>query len=210
MNPSRDCHLRTHKILRKHTRISARAYILRLNNVSDVAAGRTMCHAGTKSARSSIAPLSEPQWGLPLTEPPSPYSHDYNRRSRSDGRKLSTQSTFRTLAERRGEPSTNLLAGQDAPPACAPSQQIPSPRNWWRTGHTRLATASPPGSSTNSCPTYGRTFPMEEDWESQYLRTFQAGRVCCCPQTPEARKISGTGLHLPGAYTIHGGSALKS
>ena len=31
-----------------------------------------MCHAGTKSARPSIAPLSEPQWGLPLTEPPLP------------------------------------------------------------------------------------------------------------------------------------------
>jgi len=28
-----------------------------------------MCHAGTKSARPSIAPLSKPQWGLPLTEP---------------------------------------------------------------------------------------------------------------------------------------------
>jgi len=32
------------------------------------------------------------------------------------------------------------------------------PRNWWKTGHTRLVTTSPPGSSTNSCPTYGR-FP---------------------------------------------------
>jgi len=35
-----------------------------------------MCHAGTKSARPSIAPLSEPQWGLPLTDPPHPYSLD--------------------------------------------------------------------------------------------------------------------------------------
>jgi len=33
---------------------------------------------------------------------------------------------------------------------------IPSPHKWWRTGHTRLATASSPDSSTNSCPTYGR------------------------------------------------------
>ena len=82
----------------------------------------------------SIALLSEPQWGLPLTEPLRPYSLDYNRRSRSDGRKLSTPSTSRTPAARRGEPSTNLLAGLDAPPACAPSRQIPSPCNWWRTG----------------------------------------------------------------------------
>ena len=70
VNPSRDCHLRTRQILRGHTRISARAYFLRQNNVSHVAAGRTMCHAGTKSVRPSIAPLSDPQWGLPLTEPP--------------------------------------------------------------------------------------------------------------------------------------------
>jgi len=33
MNPSRDCHLWTHQILRGHARISARAYFLRLNNV---------------------------------------------------------------------------------------------------------------------------------------------------------------------------------
>ena len=119
MIPSRDCHLR-------HTRISARAYFLRLNNVSHVAAGRTMCHAGTKSTRPSITPLSEPQWGLPLTEPPRPNSLDYNRRSRSAGRKLSTPSTSRTPAARLGEQSTNLLAGLDAPSACAPSWQIAS------------------------------------------------------------------------------------
>jgi len=63
------------------------------------------------------------------SEPPRPYSIDYNRRSRSDGRKLSTPSTSRTLATRRVEQSTNILAGLDALLACAPSQQIPSPRN---------------------------------------------------------------------------------
>ena len=130
VNLLRDCHLRTYQILRGHTRISARAYFLRLNNVSHVPAGRTMCHSGTKSARPSIAPLSEPQWGLPLTELPRPYSLDYKRRSRSDGGKLSTPSTSRTPAARRGEQSTNLLAGLDAPPTCALSRQIPSPRNW--------------------------------------------------------------------------------
>ena len=80
----------------------------------------------------------------------------YNRRSRSDGRKLWITSTSRTLAARCGEPSTNVLAGLDAPPACAPSRQIPSPRNSCRTRHKRLAAVSPPGSSTSSCPTYGR------------------------------------------------------
>ena len=118
MNPLRDCHLQTHQILRGHTRIFARAYFLGLNNVSPVAIRRTMCHAGTKSVRPSITSLSEPQWRLRLTQPPCPYSLDYNRRSRSDGRKLSTPSTPRSPTARRGEPSTNLLAGLDAPLAC--------------------------------------------------------------------------------------------
>ena len=39
VNPPRDCHLRTHQILRGHTWIFARAYYLRLNNVSHVAVG---------------------------------------------------------------------------------------------------------------------------------------------------------------------------
>jgi len=100
----------------------ARAYFLWLNNVSHVAVGRTMCHAGTKSARPSIAPLSAPQWGLTLTEPPRPYSLDYNRRNRTDGRKLSTPSSSRTPSAKHGEQSTNSLAGLDAPLPCAPSR----------------------------------------------------------------------------------------
>jgi len=139
---------------RGHTRIFARAYFLRLNNVSHVAVRRTTCHAGTKSVKSHIAPSSKPQWGLPLTEPYRPYSLDNNRRS--DVRKLSTPSTSCTLATRSGVQSTNLLAGLGAPLTCAPSWQIQSLRNLWRTGHTRLAAASPPGSSTNICLTYGR------------------------------------------------------
>ena len=77
-------------------------------------------------------------------------------RSRNDGRKLSTPSTSRTLVARGGEQSTNLLAGLDAPFTSDPSWQTPSPRNSWRRGHTRPGTDSPPGSSTRSCPTYGR------------------------------------------------------
>ena len=118
--------------------------------------GRTMCHAGTKSARPSIAPSSEPQWGLTLTEPLRPYYLDCNRRSRIDGRKLLIPSASRTLAARCGEQSTNLLAGLDAPLACAPSRQIPSPRNLWRTRHAGPLAVSLPGSSTSTCPIYGR------------------------------------------------------
>jgi len=85
MNPLRDCHLRTYQILRRHTRIFARAYYLQPKNVSHMAVGRTMCHVGTKSTSPSIAPSSEPQWGLNLIEPLRPYYLDLHR-SRSDGR----------------------------------------------------------------------------------------------------------------------------
>ena len=45
--------------------------------------------------------------------------------------------------------------------------------------------------------------PMDDSntWGSEYLRTLQARRVCCCPQAPEARKVSVIGFHLPGVYT---------
>ena len=128
VNPLRDCHLWTHQIFRGHTRIFARAYYLWPNNASHVAVGRTMWHARTKSARPSIAPSSESQWGLTLINPLRPYFLSSNRRSRSNGSKLSTTSTSRTLAARRGAPSTNSLAGLDAPLACAPSRKTPPKR----------------------------------------------------------------------------------
>jgi len=64
---------------------------------------RTMCHVETKSARPFIAPSSEPvvtDSNTPI-KPLSPYFHGSNRKSRSDGRKLSTLSTSRTPAARR-------------------------------------------------------------------------------------------------------------
>ena len=71
-----------------------------------------MCHVRTKRARRSIVPSPEPHWGL---SPLRPYHLGSGSRSRSDGRKLSSPSTSGILAERRGEQSTNLLAGLDAP-----------------------------------------------------------------------------------------------
>jgi len=72
-----------------------------------------MCHAGTKSARPTHTPSSEPQCGceLTLTEPLRPYSLGSNRRSRSNGRNPSIPPTSHTPAARRGVPSTNSLAG---------------------------------------------------------------------------------------------------
>ena len=132
--------------------VFARAYYLRPNNASHMAVRITMCHAGTKSAIPSIAPSPKTQWGLTLTKPLRPYYLGLGR----SGSTLSNPSTSHTLATRHGEPSTNLLTGLDSPFASALSQQTPSPRNLWRTGHTGLATASPPGWLTRSCLTYGR------------------------------------------------------
>ena len=152
MNPWRDCYLRTHQTLRGHARIFARAYYLRPNNESHMTAGRTMCQ----------------ELCATLIEPLRPYYPGSGRRSRRYERKLSFPSTSRTLAARRGEPLTNSLAYLDAPFSSAPSWQIPSPRNSWRTWHTGPGIASPPGSSTRSCR------PMEDSntWGSQYLSTL--------------------------------------
>jgi len=80
--------------------------------ISHVALGRTIFHAGTKSARPST-----------FLQPLRPYYLGYNRRSMSDGRKLLIPSTSRTLAARRGAPSTNILASLDGPLACAPPRE---------------------------------------------------------------------------------------
>jgi len=151
-----------------HTRIFARAYYLRPNNASHVAARRTVCHAATKSARPSIAPSSEPQWGLTLIELFCPYYLGSGRRSRGNGRKLSILLTSRTLAARHGESSTNLLAGLDAPFTSAPSWQTPSPRNSWRTGTQDW------GPRVYQAGQQGAVLPMEDSHTcaSQYLWTL--------------------------------------
>ena len=115
----------------------ARVCYLRLNKLSHVAAARTMCHVGTTSAKPLVVPSSETQWRLTLTEPFRSMFLRSTRRARSDGRKLSAPSTFRTLAARHGEPSTNVLTRSNTSFVCALSQQTSSPRNSWRTGHTR-------------------------------------------------------------------------
>ena len=53
-----------------------------------------MCHAGTKSARPSIAPSSELRCGLTLIERLRPFYTGLGRKSRSGGRKLSIPSNF--------------------------------------------------------------------------------------------------------------------
>ena len=60
-----------------------------------------------------------------------------------------------TPATRFGAPSTNLLAGMDAPTICAPFHQTPLPCNSWRIGHRRWEPMSPPCLSTRYL-TYGR------------------------------------------------------
>ena len=128
MNPFRDCHLQTQQTVRMHTKSFANACYLRLNNVSHMVVTRTTCHVGTMSTRPFIAPSSEPQWGLILTELLHPNFLGLNRRSRSDGKKLSIPSTSCTQAARCGAPSINLPAGLESLLTCAPFQQTPSPR----------------------------------------------------------------------------------
>jgi len=102
---------------------------------NNVAVARTMCHAGTKSF------IRAPVGTDPDTAAATLLSRNRNRsdgscqrnrnrtdgrkfsknRNMSDGRKLSIPTTSSTLAAKRGAPSTNLLAGLDAPLACAPS-----------------------------------------------------------------------------------------
>jgi len=53
----------------RRTRNYVRALFLRLTNPSHVAAARTMCHIGRKTARPFITLSSEHKWGLTLTEP---------------------------------------------------------------------------------------------------------------------------------------------
>jgi len=66
-----------------------------------------MCYVRTNRARPFIAPSSEPQWGLTLTEPLRVYFNSSTIRSRSGGKKLSIPSTSRNPAARRGALSTN-------------------------------------------------------------------------------------------------------
>ena len=164
-----------------------------------------MCHVGTKGARPSIAPLSEPQWGLPLTEPPHPYSLNYNRRNRGGGRKLSTPSTSRTPAARRGEPSTNLLAGLVAPP--------PTPRLG---KFHRLAVGEEQGTQdwrprAHQARQQGTVRLMEDSnaWGSQYLWTIQAGRVAAAIRRLKPGKSPGLDCIFP-EFILNAGSALGS
>jgi len=152
MNPLRDCHLRTHQILRGHTRIFARAYFLRPNNVSHVAAGRTMCHAGTKSARPSIAPLPEPSGDWQSRFVPTISARE------EAGAMEAVNSIDLSHSSRKAWRIFNKLTGRSGYSfTSAPSRQTPSSRNLWRTGHTRPWIANPPGWSARNCPTYGKS-----------------------------------------------------
>jgi len=109
----------------------------------------------------------------------------------SDGRKLSTPSTSRTLPARRGAPSTNSLAGLDAPFACARSRKSPWPRNLCNTGNIRSGTTSPPGSSTRSCSTYGR---------SQHLIVTVSRTLYATLRRLRPGNSLGSEFHPPGVY----------
>jgi len=99
------------KIEKAYQELCESLLFLLQNNPSHEAVARTMCHVGIKSARPSIAPSSEPQWGL-TDKVASPYFQVSTRRVRSDGKKLSNPPILAVQPQKREAPSTNLLAGQ--------------------------------------------------------------------------------------------------
>ena len=182
-----------------------RTCYLRLNNASHAAIASTMCHAGTNSARPSIAPLSEPQWGLTLIEPLRPYYLGSGRRSRNDGRKLLILSTSRTLAARRGEQSTNLLAGLDTPFTSAPLS-----------GFLCLATCEERGTQ-DGCRESTKLVNMQlsDLWKiptpegnstSELIRPKELAATVGCQKPGKSPGLDSIFLE----FILHAGSALKS
>ena len=154
----RDCHLRTQQTLRRHTRNFVRACYFRPKKVSHMTVAKTMCHVRSKSARPSIVPSSETQWGL---------GTDSNRAGSSQLSRIGQTKRKRweeavnsidfSHSNRKAWSTINEFTGRSerSSPLYPVSVNL-SLRNSWRTGHTGLGTGSQPGSSSSSFSTYGR------------------------------------------------------
>ena len=177
MNPLRDCHLRTHQILRGHNRNFARAYFLRPNNVGlpHVVARRTMCHAGTKSVRPSTAPLPEPQWGLTLIEPPVPTLSTATEEARAMG----GSSKFHQLltlspqgVENHQQTNWQVWTLLSPVPRLTKLHRLATREEWGTQDW---------GSHVHQASQQRAVRPMEDrnTWGSQYLWTLSARGACC-------------------------------
>ena len=135
-NPLRDWYLWTEQTSRAHTWSYARGCYFPTNNLSNVAVARILCQVGTKSAGYFIAPSSELQYELTLTEPLHPLFRDLTGKRREQKQEVVNPINF--MHSSRKVWSTNKkLTWMSGHAVCAPSQQNPSPRNSWITGQTR-------------------------------------------------------------------------
>jgi len=196
MNPLRDCHLRTHQILRGHTRIFARAYYLRSNNASHVVVGRTIYHAGTKSARPSIVPTPEPHRGLSLIEPLRLYYLGSGRRSRSDGRKLSIPSTSRTQPQGVENHQQTYWQVWTLLPPVPPLGNLHRLTTREERGTQFPGITSPRDWSTRSCSTNGRFHHLRL---TVFSDPFRPEEITAALKRLKPRKSPR--FHLPGVHT---------
>jgi len=162
--------------------------------ISHVALGRTIFHAGTKSARPST-----------FLQPLRPYYLGYNRRSMSDGRKLLIPSTSRTLAARRGAPSTNILASLDGPLACAP------PRETHRLATLEERGTQDRGPRGHQARQQRAVRPMEysNTWGYSISEPFRPEELAPALRRLKPVKLPGLDSISP-EFILHTGSALKS
>jgi len=183
--PLRDCHLRTHQILRGHPGFLWEPCGCRKNNVlcwdkeCETLYRSFQAPVGTDSDRAPSSLLSRLEQKKQERWEEAVNSIDFSHSS------LKAWSTINKLTSRSGRSSC----------LCRPCQQIPSPHNSRKTGNTGPGAASPPGSPTRSCPTYGRP---EENSISVPHRPEQ---LAAALRRLKPRKVSGSGFYLPGVYT---------
>jgi len=133
VNPLKECHLRTHQTLRRHTGIYARVYYP-VKHCIPPGVGRTMCHAEEYETlyRSFIRASVE-------TDCDRAASSLLSRRQQKnqDRLKEAVNSMDFSHSSRKAWRIINKLTGRSGRSSC-------------------LWIASPPGWSTRNCPTYGR------------------------------------------------------
>jgi len=203
-NPLRDCHLRTKQTLRKHATNYCESLLFAAKQCIPRGRRKNCVPCWDKVCETLHRFFLKAPVGTDSDRIASSYFHGSTINHRSDGRKLSISLTSRTPAARRAASSINSLADLDTPLACAPCQQIPSPHNLWRMGHTRPRAASPPGS-----PNKELSDPWKNPTSDGYSISGPARGACCWPQVPESREISWSGS-ISLEFILHVGSALKS
>jgi len=112
----------------------------------------------------------------------------------------------RTIPARHGAPSINLLASLDAPLACAPSRQTPSPRNSWKNGAHRNGGREPTRLVNKELSDLWK-IPTPEGYSIS--EPFRSEELAAALKHLKPRKSPGLdSIFLE--FILHAGSALKS